>query len=334
MTRLHLYLFGRLKWRYAEQLLPDLESSKARELLCYLALHRDQPQAREVLASRLWGDRCTTAQSRKYLRNSLWQLQTALNRLEDRAVCDLLVADPDWIEMRSGAALWLDVAAFEEAYAASRDVPGRDLEAAQSKSLEEAVQLHTGDLLEGWNSEWCLYERERLLHIYLHILDGLMEHAEARGSYELGFSYGDRILQCDRAREHTHQRLMRLHHLAGDRTGALRQFERCVEALEEELNVAPGGITIRLYEDIRGDRPIDATPSYAARSKEGAPSANVSSSSVSTVRDIVVSLQRLQASLAATQVQIQNAIWAAEASPEIAPRLETDQQTSNSTSPF
>ena len=39
-------------------------------------------------------------------------------------------------------------------------------------------------------------------------------------------AYGARILHCDRARERTHRRLMRLHFLAGDRTAALRQYPR------------------------------------------------------------------------------------------------------------
>jgi DNA-binding SARP family transcriptional activator len=43
---------------------------------------------------------------------------------------------------------------------------------------------------------------------------------------------------------------MRLHQLAGNRTGALRQFERCRTALDEELGVGPGRLTRSLYEEI------------------------------------------------------------------------------------
>jgi hypothetical protein len=47
---------------------------------------------------------------------------------------------------------------------------------------------------------------------------------------------------------------MRLRYLAGDRTGALRQFERCAAALDSELDVLPSRATVHLYEQIRGDR--------------------------------------------------------------------------------
>ena len=61
------------------------------------------------------------------------------------------------------------------------------------------------------------------------------------------------ILRYDRARERTHRQLMRLLYMSGDRTGALRQYERCVSALREELGVQPDKLTLALYEEIRGN---------------------------------------------------------------------------------
>src|SRR5436190_19488575 len=46
---------------------------------------------------------------------------------------------------------------------------------------------------------------------------------------------------------------MRLYYLAGDRTGALRQYEHCVTALNEELGVKPSRLTARLYEQMKLD---------------------------------------------------------------------------------
>lgn len=40
---------------------------------------------------------------------------------------------------------------------------------------------------------------------------------------------------------------MRLYVRAGDRSGALRQHERCVAALERELSVPPSSSTLALY---------------------------------------------------------------------------------------
>ena len=53
--------------------------AKAAELLCYLLLARGRPQTREALATELWGE-ADGAQGKKYLGQSLWQLQQALCR--------------------------------------------------------------------------------------------------------------------------------------------------------------------------------------------------------------------------------------------------------------
>ena len=53
--------------------------------------------------------------------------------------------------------------------------------------------------------------------------------------------------------------LMWLRYLSGDRTGALRQYERCVAALTSDLHVAPSNRTNALCEKIRADR-IGSSP--------------------------------------------------------------------------
>ena len=52
---------------------------------------------------------------------------------------------------------------------------------------------------------------------------------------------------------------MRLYYLAGDRTAALRQYQQCAAALDEELGVRPAQRTVRLYEQIRLDQVDDPT---------------------------------------------------------------------------
>jgi len=65
------------------------------------------------------------------------------------------------------------------------------------------VNIYQGNLLEAWYQDWCLYERERLQKLFLAMLDMLMDYCEAPQDYETGRTFGNRILQDDRAREHT-----------------------------------------------------------------------------------------------------------------------------------
>ena len=251
MPTLKISLFKKLEFRYHDRLVVGCRSQKARELLCYLLLHHELPQNREMLASKLWGDYCTTAQSKRYLSKALWQLQAAFKKLPETTEQDFLVVDQNWIGINPSANFWLDVSVFENAYKLVQDISIADMEAADTENLKAGVKLYRGALLEGWFQDWCLCERERLQQIYLIMLDRLVLHCELTKRFDAGIYFGEMSLQCDRARERTYRQLMRLQFLLGDRTGALRQYQRCVEALNEELAVKPSAQTISLYERIK-----------------------------------------------------------------------------------
>jgi len=240
------------------------------ELFCYLLLHRERSHAREALASLLWGDH-STAQSKNYLRKALWQMLTALECEDGDSNHRLLVVEPDWVHFDPQADLWLDAAHLEEAAALVQGIPGRDLNPESVHALQEATALYQGELLEGCYWEWCIYERERFQHLYLIMLDKLMDYCEFNGLYEAGLQYGMQILRFDQARERTHRCLMRLHYRNGSRSAALRQYERCADALADELGVKPARLTTSLYEQIRTERLDWATPSSTGTDAESAP---------------------------------------------------------------
>lgn len=252
MSTIRIFLFGKFNIEANGSLIPRLESRKAEELLAYLLLNRDQPQARERLADMLWGETFQD-QANNYLRKALWQLQSALDNwgLGDQG---LLLVEGEWLQINPRIELWLDIAVLEDAFKKTQGILGRDLEEGQAQMLQRAAELYRGDLMDGWYQDWCLYERERLQHLYLAMLDKLMDYCEVHGAYEDGMVFGERILHYDRARERTHRRLMRLYYLAGDRTSALRQYRKCVTMLKEELDVEPAESTRVVYEMIRADK--------------------------------------------------------------------------------
>lgn len=260
--RLRVSLFGRARVEFEGHAVAGCEGGRAQELFCYLLLHRERPHPREGLASLLWGDHCTTKQSKAYLRKALWRLQSSLHA-EASPAGDVVEADAGWIGIAPAAGLWLDVTALEDAFARVRDVPCAALEESDAAVLRAAVGVYGGALLEGWYQEWCLVERERLQQIYLLLLDKLMAYAERSGAYEAGLVYGERSLRADPARERTYRRLMRLHHALGDRTGALRVYERCAEAVRDELDTHVSAETVALAERVRrgalrgGQEPAD-----------------------------------------------------------------------------
>jgi DNA-binding SARP family transcriptional activator len=248
---LHLSLFGTGRARHGERVLARFPNHQPHLLLCYLALARGQFRAREILATLFWGD-YPTAASRKYLRNALWRLRHALLGIGVPAEDYLLVRD-DTVALSSTVPLYLDTELFEDNVTRYQHVAGRDLAPDEAKQLEDAARLYTGHLLEGVYEDWCVYERERFLLMYLKALSMLMDFHEATGTYDRGLDHGNRILACDNTRENVHRQMMRMHYLSGDRSAALAQYNKCAQIMRQALHLAPTAETQRLYDQIARD---------------------------------------------------------------------------------
>ena len=258
MNSVNIHLFGKFSIDLEIRTYDCLYSQKVTELFCYLIIHRNRPQNRELLAGVFWGDYRTIV-SKKYLRKALWQLHASLKSIHNEFADSMLAIESDWLQYKSNPDVSLDISAVEEAFENTKGVRGRDLDAHQIQLIHKAIDLYRGDLLEGWFQDWCLLERERYKDIYLMLLDKLMGNCEASQNFEAGIDYGQRILSYDRAHERTHYRLMRLKYLAGNRTGAIRQYEACRNALQEELQVEPSEATLSLYYQIAQDNLAETT---------------------------------------------------------------------------
>ena len=289
MSQLTISLFGKFELQFGQKISTSCESQKAQELLCYLLLNRGIPHSREKLATIFWQD-YSTAQAKKYLRQALWQMQTTLEKL-DFPITELLQVESDWIQIKCSAMVSLDTAVLENAFTKVQDISGRNLSDIQYKEVQEAAAVYHGKLLDGWYQEWCLCEQERLHNFYLLLLDKLVDYCEHHHCYEMGIWYGMEILLHDIAFERAHRRLMRLFFNNGNRTAALRQYAKCVQALHDELGVKPAQRTIDLAAFIQGDQ--SALPAQPDLSSSG-----------HSLDPLLVQLHTLQADINQIQAQI------------------------------
>jgi DNA-binding SARP family transcriptional activator len=102
MGVLTIRLFGQLQVQQDDQVLDGWNSRKGQELLAYLLLHRERTHTRQALADLLWPE-SSTEQSMKYLRHTLWRLQTVLDHR-------IQVTDPESTLVFRGyqATTWMD----------------------------------------------------------------------------------------------------------------------------------------------------------------------------------------------------------------------------------
>ena len=245
---LAIKLFGAGEAYYDGQPLPGFPNQQAYLLFCYLLLNRGYPLCRDRLAAVFWEDQPAST-ARKLLSKALWRLRHALQTAGTPADAYLLT-DKDHLSFLESPPCQLDIDIFDRTIINCQHIAGPDLSAQQATSLTEAVSMYTGDLLEGVYEDWVIYERERLSVLHLKTLQKLMAYHKHHGAYEHALTLGERILFHDKAHEKTHQQLMHLHWLMGDRGAALAQYKRCTQILKEETGFLPTPETKTLYQQM------------------------------------------------------------------------------------
>ena len=250
MVSLNVWMFGKLRVQQGDKVWEWEDRCKIQEIFCYLIIHRFARHNREQLAELFWYNKPAAA-SKKSLRQALWQLQTRCAEQLQQPSPAILSTNSTRVYLHPELNLWTDVGAFEQAYECLHNQ--EEIDAVGAQALQQAVDFYQGDLLEGWYQDWCLCERERLQNMCLAMLRRLIGYCENHREYNTGLDYGERILKYDPACERTHQQMMRLKCLSGDRTGAMRQYDRCVKALCQELGVQPSQRTRELLDQVRSD---------------------------------------------------------------------------------
>jgi len=250
MDVLQIHLFGRVRVVYDDgaevKMTPTTQT-----LLAYLLVQRTFCP-RDVLACLCWGDQ-PDDQARSCLSTALWRLRRSLETDEVAHGTYLLTSTTGEVGFNWESRHWLDLSTFEHEVKHVLALPPESLGPSHASSLQNALGLYTGDLLEGFYDDWALRQRERVRTIYLDSLSRLMCYHQGRGAYEESVAAAQKILACDPLREEIHRELMRLYLKTGQRALAVRQFKICRDVLADELGIPPMEETQALYHQIIQD---------------------------------------------------------------------------------
>lgn len=218
-------------------------------LLAVLVLARGRALTRDKLIALLWPE-SPADRARHQLSDTLYILRAAVGEELIRSTGDELALHGDGIVS--------DVWRFERLLDEGRP--------------EEAVQLFTGPLLDGFHlpdagefEHWLDAERARLGHRYVTALEKLAEEAERRGDFAAGLGWWRRLAAHDPYSGRIALRLMRALEAAGDRAGALRHARAHAALLQDEFDAKPDTDVQAFAERLRVEPPARTAPEPAAR---------------------------------------------------------------------
>jgi TolB-like protein/DNA-binding SARP family transcriptional activator len=218
---------------------------KTRGLLACLCLAQGERVSRSRLVGLLW-DRSAEAQARMSLRQSLSELNGTVNR----HVSGLaeIGRDSVRIDVRK---CWVDALAILEASADAT---------ADTSNL---VQPYSERLLEDLDGitpsfdHWLAAERTRFEDRVRKLLEAALDRlSEQNAKPEVRAAAARRLINFEPTHEGAVRSLMKAFAQMGDRAQAIREFERCRQALLSVLDLPPSKETTALYEAIRIAAPL------------------------------------------------------------------------------
>ena len=225
-----------------------LSPSRSLSLLKYLVLHHKQNAPREVLMDVFWPD-AEPETARNTLNVAIHSLRRALRTV---IFLPLIVFENGAYGLEPNLQVWLDVEEFERCVKSGQRLESRNQLTAAVAEYEAAISLYQGDFLEqNPYEEWTILDRERLRIAYLDTLDRLSQIYLSQERYAACSTVCQLILTRDGCREDAHCLLMRCYGRQGQYQLALRQYQRCAEALQVELEVEPAPETKQLHDRIR-----------------------------------------------------------------------------------
>ena len=223
-------------------------ASRGSSLFKYLLLHHKQDIPREVLMDIFWPDSNVDA-ARNNLNVAMHNLRQLLRLTTEAAVIRF---EDGAYGLSNNLDIWLDIEEFERCIKEGRQLEAWNKTTEALINYEIAVHLYQGDFLaDSPYEEWAVMEREHMQIAFLEVLDRLSQIYFSQDRYTACITECQLVLNYDRCREDVHCRLMQCYSRLGQAPLAMRQYQICVEALRDELDVDPAPETTQLYEQIR-----------------------------------------------------------------------------------
>lgn len=254
LHELNVHFFGSFSIWAGGKKLPMLPGEKVKALLAYFLYNYQKPVHREKLLSKFWGYTDPSC-----ARNSM---NVAIHNIR-RHFLDFF-PDREFIQYENGAYLLnptIDINTDAERFLRHWK-QGRSLD--QDGQLEEAlpdyhraVSLYGGDFLENIHyEEWCESERDQLKETYLQMLDRLGAHYFQKEQFRAAIQIFKKMLSKDNCLEAVHRKVILSYYQLGQRDKAVKQYHKCVSALQQELNIEPSQRTRELIQLIKAEKNI------------------------------------------------------------------------------
>lgn len=244
LMKLKVQAFGEPTVFLDEQPITHWRMARAMELFFFL-LDCGRPMRKEQIITALWSE--ADEQINQTFHSTIYYLRKALK--ESYIVSHRGAYSLDFSSSH-GNNVEYDVALFKDYYAQARQLIAKENDSEARSLLLTMVALYQGDYVQPFYSDWCTFRRDELRRIYLEARNHLAHIFWRQEMFDESAVHWQHMLAIDSWIEEAHYGLMRYYMRTGKRGLALRQYQRCVEILQQELGAEPGPAIQGLYQRI------------------------------------------------------------------------------------
>jgi len=213
----------------------DWQAQVARDFLFCLLTHPDG-LTKEAIGVIFWPE-SSPAQLKLQFKQTIYRLRRVLGQ-------EVVLLDQDRYRFNRALDYEYDVEAFLEKVTQAQATTGR---AEQVAVYRAAIELYTGPYLPDMDGTWVYSERVRLQQAFVQAALAVAGFYLEVGEYGATVDYCQRVLAQDPCDEEAHRLVMCAYAAMGNRAGVARQFERCRQALQQELCAPLSPQTEALY---------------------------------------------------------------------------------------
>jgi DNA-binding SARP family transcriptional activator/DNA-binding NarL/FixJ family response regulator len=245
------FFFGTFQVFVNEQPIENWPSKKGKSIFAYLLLNYKKKIYRDVLMDLFW-QKSDPDSARNCLNVTIHGLRRILQDINPND--EYILFKDECYYFNPDIQVELDVEEFRTIWRNAQSIEYDKGLAAAASEFKRAAEIYKGDFLEDeLYDDWLSLDRENLKEVFLVILDKISENFIYHNEHYKAIPVCENILEKDNCREDIHRRLMLSYYRIGQRDKAIKQFQKCVEALKEELEVKPSGETTNLFEQLKRD---------------------------------------------------------------------------------
>ncbi|MCC6146364.1 MAG: tetratricopeptide repeat protein [Anaerolineaceae bacterium] len=238
--KIYIRTLGKMQVKIDDQLVTssNWQTQAARDLF-FLLLTHPEGMTKEEIGAIFWPD--APPEDVKFrIKNTIYRLRHAVGK-------DIILLDQDSYRFNNLVDYEYDVEVFLRENALAQQGKER---LHKLSHFREATKLYKGEFLPDIYETWVHSPRESLQQIYLNILLQVADIYIESSNFDLALDYVQRAIKEDNCLETAYRMSFKIYAAMGNRAAMVRQYQRCVEILQREINAEPSPQTQALYNEL------------------------------------------------------------------------------------